>query len=240
MKRFWPGALLPVLLLGLAAAACGGDDTTPSDGSRPTATPAGAGTDGGSKSDGLSALRNVAQNSNQTTYRVVYDIEGMDPSSGEISGTLTLAAKPPKQLFSLSGEFAGEESTLTMIDDGESSFLCIETEGNQSCLRSPSGGGGSIPLPTILEVEELIETLADDKDATVREVRGQKIAGRDGKCFEIQSREGEGTVCIDEKDGILLLLDGTFDGARITLRAAEIAGAPSDSDFEPPFPVIGG
>lgn len=171
---------------------------------------------------------------------MVYEIEGGDAASGEIRGTLTLAAEPPKQLFSMSGVFAGEETSLTIIDDGESSFLCFDAAGSKSCVRSASGGSDTVPLPTFLEVEDLLDMLADDGTATAREVDGQQIASRQGRCFELSSTEGIGLVCIDTADSVLLLLEGTFASLTFTMRAVEIEDAPSAADFEPPYPIIGG
>lgn len=244
MRRFWPVALLAGLLFSFAVAACGGSDAGDGDtrqGASPTPTsePSDDG-EGAEGDDVLSLLQRVAENAGRTTYRVVYEIEGGDPDSGEIRGTLTMAADPPKQLFSLSGLFAGEESTLTIIDDGESSYLCFDAEGNQSCLRSGSGGSETVPLPTFLEVDELIGTLARDGDTTAREVQGREIAGRDARCFEIASSEGDGLVCIAKDDAVLLLIEGTFEGAVFNMRAVEIADAPTAADFEPPYPVSGG
>jgi len=242
MKRLWPAALLVALLFAFVAAACGSDDG--GEGAVPQgarATPASATDEEGQddKDDVLSSLQDAARDSGQTTYRVVYELDGSDPASGGFSGTLTLAAKPPKQLFMLAGESDGEESTIMLIDAGESSYLCTDAEGNQTCIKSASGGAGAGQMPTVLEVDDLIAGLAADADASAKEVQGQTIAGQDARCFEIKIQEGEGTVCISKKDAALLLLDGTFGGAVVSLRATEVSDSPSDSDFEPPFPVVG-
>lgn len=251
MKRYWIVGLAAIALVALGAAACGDDD----DSSKKPAAEA-TKTDGGaskeatkeatkgatkeatrSSNDGLAALQKAAKDLSKLTYKVSYEISGTDAQTGKIAGTFTLASKPPKSLFGISGDFGQGEGTFLVIDDGTSSFLCTESDGEKSCLKSKSSGAGATELPTIFSVDDLMKSIGDDSTASVKEAQGQKIAGKDGKCFDVKSKEGDGMICFSS-DGLVLLIDGQFEGSRITLKAKEASGSPTDKDFEPPYPVI--
>jgi hypothetical protein len=236
--HLWAFALTALAALSLVAAACGDDDSsggastnTPSSSS---GSPGASGTSGSSAASGLDALKKAATDLAKTTYKLTYEIKGNDPKTGALDGTFTLISKPPRSVFAVTSS----DGNIVVIDDGTYSYLCIDAEGQKNCLKSKSEGGSSaMPLPTLFNVDDIVKNISDDASTTVKDAKSRKIAGRDGKCYEVTSKEGTGTLCIDPKDGIVLLIDGTFSGSRMTLTAKEYSSTPADKDFEPPYPV---
>lgn len=228
-------ALAAIFALAMAVAACSDKETdgegagTPRSGdAQPTPT---------RSLDGLDSLRRFAESLGQDTYRLVYEMTGSDAKGQELEATLAMSADPPRQSIGLSGEFEGKKAAFILINDGKASYVCAETDGLRRCLKGQSLATSTIPLPALLDVESLIERVSADTGAKVKPAKDQRIAGQDGKCWEIEGAEGKGTFCVSEKDGVLLLMDGDFDGASFTMKAKEI-GQPSAKDFEPPFRVV--
>ncbi|MBE7518946.1 MAG: hypothetical protein HS107_06830 [Thermoflexaceae bacterium] len=227
MLRF-PFAISLVLALALAGAACN-EKPGALDGNEPgSSAPAVA---------GLDALRLFADALGKDTYRLVYEITGSDSRKGDVSATLSLAADPPRQAFGIAGEFEGERAAFTLINDGQSSYVCIQAGGPGRCLKGQSLATATIPMPALLDVESLLGRISADTDARVRPAPDQRIAGQEGQCWEIEGAEGEGAFCTARSDGALLLLEGDFDGASFKMKATEI-GRPSGKDFEPPYRVV--
>ncbi|MCC7366685.1 MAG: hypothetical protein IT303_20170 [Dehalococcoidia bacterium] len=249
------GVMALTLSLGLAACSDSGDDdnasadadetrtATQSDSTKPanntaTSTATATATTGADNSDdGLSLLRDATANLEEATYKLVYELTGEDDGTGALDGTLTIAADPPRQLMGISGSLGGEEGSFMILNDGTDSFLCVDFDGEQSCIKGTGSVTSAIPLPSIVSIEDSLDEIAGAPDVEVKEVAGQEIAGRDGRCFEVTSSEGTGLVCIDEGDGIVLLVDGEFGGSSGTLRLREYTDNPAASDFEPPYPV---
>jgi len=248
--HLWAFALTALAALSLVAAACGDDDssggannTTPSaSGSSPTSggnggggSSGGGGTSSASGSSGHDALKKAATDLTKTTYKVTYDIKGNDPKTGALNGTFTLISKPPRSVFSVTGT---DQGSIIVIEDGTYTFLCIEAEGAKNCLKSKSQATNSaLPLPTLFNVDNIVKNISNDPGTIVKDAKSQKIAGRDGKCYEVTSKQGTGTICIAPNEGIVLLIDGTFSGAKMQLTAKEYSSAPADKDFEPPYQV---
>ncbi len=241
------------LLVAATLAACGGDDggapaptptlktsasptlaaTIPAARPSPTTQPA-------SSAQANPILARVSNDLAKGTYRVAYDLSGTDASGGKIEGVMTLAAKAPSSLFSLQGRFSGLTGNLTLIDDGVSSYLCIDSQGQKSCLKNKSGTatGNPVPLPSAFAIDELFKEISTDPSTKVTEAKAQTIAGREGKCFDFDSKSGKGSFCSSEKDSVLLLLDGTFTGVKLKAVAKDVSTSPEARDFEPPYPVV--
>lgn len=184
-------------------------------------------------------LARTANSLGTATFTAVYDFAGK-ALAGDAAGTVALAAKPPKRLFSIETTTAGRRTTIITIDDGTWSYLCTDT-GATACTKAqaPDGGGGAIPPG--LDVGAIVERIAASNASTVSDAPGQRIANRDGRCYRIEGTDaGSGILCVSPGDGLLLLLDGTFGGGRITLRAREISNSPADVDFLPPYPIVEG
>ena len=188
--------------------------------------------------DGRALMRSASNRLQSETYRLVYEIKGSDPDVGDIDGTLTVSSRAPRQAFGISGRIGGDTGTFMVIQEANLAYLCVEGQGDSACLKTESNEQAPIPLPAVLSFDEAFKRLADSPSTTAREVAGQTIAGRAGRCFEVSGDEGNGLVCIQETDGLVLLMDGQFGATRGALRLKEYVPAPSDRDFEPPYEVI--
>lgn len=188
--------------------------------------------------DGRQLMRDASNRLQTATYRLVYEIKGSDPDVGEIDGTLTVSSRTPRQAFGISGRIGGDTGTFMVIQDANLAYLCVEGQGDSACLKTDSNQQAPIPLPAVLSFDETFKRLAESPGTTAREVAGQTIAGRAGRCFEVAGNEGNGLVCLQESDGLVLLLDGQFGGNQGTLRLKEYIPTPSDRDFEPPYQVV--
>lgn len=233
--------LMAVALAGvLTAAACGGDDDDDSNGDsgNGSGTPTqstGEGTPSGSATQPSGGNDELFADSSDKTYLVTYDTEFDNDGTME-KGTITFAQKPPKSVTRMSFESEGEMSDIVFIDDGTNSFSCFGSGDEGQCLKSTSSG--VVDSFALFDMKQLTDRVKEDKD--IKEVSGQKIAGRDSRCFEgtLPSDEGEeesGLFCVDKNDGII-----TFIETETTkLRATEISGKVDDKEFEPPYAIVG-
>lgn len=228
-------AFAALLALAMAVAACSDKET---DGEGVAAPRTEEGQPKSSPAlDGLDSLRRFAESLGQDTYKLVYEMTGSDSKGKQLEATLAMSADPPKQSVGLSGEFEGKKAAFILINDGKASYVCAESDGLRRCLKGQSLANSTIPLPALLDVESLVDRVSADTGAKVKPAKDRRIAGLDGKCWEIEGAEGKGTFCVSEKDGVLLLMDGDFDDASFTMKAKEV-GQPSAKDFEPPFRIV--
>jgi len=247
--RWWLGVALAATL---AIGACGGDDDgdddggdaadTPTTSTTDSTKPAGAGdgkataTPGGKASPTTSGgdLGDVFGDSSKLTYLVQYEIEFQVQGTAQ-KGTTTYAQKPPKTLTRISmGESLGVDEML-FIDDGTNSFTCTKTGAIGQCTKT-TGATGLGEAFRVLDMKKLTAMVKADRN--VKEVSGQKIAGRDSRCFEgkLDETQAENALfCVDKKDGIVTLIET----GEMKMRATEIATKVDDKEFEPPFPVVG-
>ncbi len=252
-------AFVAVFLFG---SACGGDDSskssataaaTASGSSATSAATASGGAKGTPTSaataaaSGLADLQNASKHLDAIDFKVTYESSMADSKGTPTVGSMTMAHKGKKNLIVIDGGFlggvSGDNSTgkTTIIDDGTSTFFC--TSQQKTCIKSKAGGTATNPLIGFADsfrADNLVKTFSKN-GYEVKSVAGQKIAGRDGKCYEGKGPDGSGTICLDSKTGILLLIDGTSTVAgqkvKTVLKAKEATDSPSDADFNPPYPV---
>jgi outer membrane lipoprotein-sorting protein len=251
--------LIMAALLATFAAACGGDDDAASSDAPSTtdasskdktpatkpakdgdsSTPAASASSGGND-DAISTLSEAVKDYSKATFKVVYDYTGVSGNGTAFAAKLTTAQKPPKTLLAIDGDMGnGRPGKFSMVYDGKINYMC--TTDPDTCLNA--GAGPSSDVGIGLSPEDLLDTFssAAGTDTEVKSTSGQKVAGRDGKCFSVKSKtEGSGTICLDKKTGLLLLLEGVNgpDGSgTINFKATSFDDSPSDDDFKPPYPV---
>ncbi|MCE7929325.1 MAG: zinc ribbon domain-containing protein [Chloroflexi bacterium CFX7] len=206
------------------------------------------------------------------TFKVTYEVKGGDAVSGtEIDALLTLVSAPPRMAMTfnagkkgldLTEMFGGEESgfevtegsgvieSLTFIYDGEkTAFLCVkmvDEEGQcQESDAQPEEGEEPFSLENTLT--EAVDTGSEDEATELVEVKGQKIAGRDARCFELKRKEEteenksdiKVTFCVDKQEGLPLLLqgkgtgEGSIDtGELLGEDSVDTEGLPSELEIE--------
>lgn len=237
--------LMALALAGaLTAAACGGDDDSGDNGGNgaggeTTQTAGGSTPSGGTGGSATSTAGNdspvsdLLADASDKTYRVSYEVAfTVDGKTQE--GKMTFAQKPPKNLMSISITGSEDFEELAMIDDGKDSFTCFKSGDSGQCLKS-LGAGGLGENFTLFDMKKVTQRVKEDKN--VKEVSGQKIAGRDSRCFEgtFDETNEKSTVCIDKRDGIMTLVESPST----RLKATEISDKVDDKLFEPPYPVVG-
>lgn len=249
--RFLMAAALAAML---TAAACGGDDDDTGDdtdnpgggdatqtttGQTTTGqTPSGGnGGGGGTATPGTSGdddFSDLLADASDKTYAVSYEIEIKGDDGKTQAGSVTFAQEPPKSRMEISLGDEADFEELILIEDGTSSFTCFKSGDSGQCLKSGATGGLGDNF-TLFDVKRVVARVKEDKD--IKEVSGQKIAGRDSRCFEgkFPDTEEEGLFCIDKSDGILTLIDS----ASTKFKATEISTKLEDKLFEPPYPVVG-
>lgn len=257
-----PLMLVMAALLAVLGAACGGDDdaapttaaaTTTgasSANSTPATTPAkeggsaspAASAKSGGNEDALATLRGAVKDYSKASFKVTYDFKGVDDAGKEFAAKLTTGQKPPKNIMILDGDFGtGTPGTITFINDGTDSFMCT-ADPQKTCIKTGPSQPESVGIG--LQPEDFLDSFTKDIGTEVKEISGQKVAGRDGKCYSVKSTtEGTGTLCVDKKTGLLLLVDATtvVDGKeqKVGMKATAFDDNPSDNDFKPPYPVSG-
>lgn len=210
------------------------------------ATPGGSG--GQLTGSGADSLRKLAKETKNKTYKAVYDVKLVNSEQKlNIEGTLTVASKPPKQSY-LGIDVMDEtkqRQEIVFIQDGDDSYFCTGGGlgalggGEKVCARQKgsSGGIGADALGGF-SIAELIDGVASESDVKVTETRGQKVAGRDTKCWTVKSKESDGIVCADEGAGVILLAEGKFEGGQTNMKAKSVSTSVSDNDFKPPYKVV--
>jgi hypothetical protein len=264
MRHSWKFAIagLAVVALMSFAAACGDDDNTSKDTATPagtttqavttaetSATAEGSATEGnataeassteGTASDAIDDLQKSSDNFVKANYDVTYELT--TTSDGKTStSTMVVKHKDNKDYLAINGDVdgSGEKTDAIIIDDGTNSYICTETE--KACLKTTSTNstGGIGQMFTALKPDKLLDAIGSEEGAKVDETSGQKIAGRDAKCYDITSSEGNGTICFDKDTDIMLSLKMTnaTDG-NTNFEATKVGGSPGDDDFKAPYPV---
>lgn len=238
--------LMTLALAGmLTAAACGGDDDDSGDdaanggGGEATQT-AGEGTpsggNGGSATpaaDDDDPVSDLLADASDKTYRVTYEVAFTEDGATQ-EGEMTFAQKPPKSLMQIAISGSEDFEELAMIDDGTDSYTCFKSGDSGQCLKS-LGADGLGENFTLFDMKKVTQRVKEDK--SIKEVSGQKIAGRDSRCFEgtFDETGEQSTVCIDKRDGILTFIESEST----KIKATEISDKVDDKLFEPPYPVIG-
>jgi hypothetical protein len=182
--------------------------------------------DGGDEVD-ADDFRELTEGQDELTYSVTYEVLGSG-TEGEDMGFWTIAQDPPKRAVILS--FEGSEDRFWLIEDGENSYTCYEADGEGVCLESGPATGDI--LPPGADIDETVDEA--EESTSIREIDGRTIAGRDARCFEYDDANGDsGTMCLDEENGVLLLLEG--EGFSMT--AQEVSTDVDPGVFEPPFDI---
>lgn len=240
-------------LAALAAAACSGDDdakATPAPSASAAAAapgqetavkpsaPAGAG-GGQVTGSGVDALKKLSTDLRGKTYQVVYDLSrpATGGSTAGTKGTVTISQKPPRTAFKIETPDAGGQ-LIVAINDGKDAYFCIKGTTPEGLCTKASGSGGLADLANFANVNEILKNLEGKSDVT--EARGQTIAGREARCFDVKNSggaSGTATACFDKNDGLLLLSETTTGNEKVTLRATKVTTTVGDDTFALPYKV---
>lgn len=190
------------------------------------------------------------------TFKVTYEVKGKDAVSGTtVNAQLTIVSAPPRlavhfdagskglDLSKMAGD--GEDGGFTseggvmqtlslIIDEDGSSIICSKMVGEDGqCERSVADPEDE-PASVDTALNDVVSSGSEDEAMETVEVKGQKIAGREARCFELRRKEdtGEGKsdvkalFCVDKQEGIPLLFEGkgTSEGA---INAGEVLGEDS-------------
>lgn len=167
------------------------------------------------------------------TYSVSYEIEITSDGKTQ-QGSVTFAQEPPKSRMQIALGDSEDFEELILIEDGTNSYTCVKSGDSGQCFKSGATGGLGANF-TLFDVTRLVQRVKEDKD--IKEVSGQKIAGRDSRCFEgkFPDTAEEGLFCVDKSDGILTLIDSEST----KFKATEISTKVDEKLFEPPYPILG-
>ena len=261
MRRSFAWLASGLLAIVLATAACGGGDggnngepsgngnaspTATAGANSPTTTAGGqtatatATTRSGEDSAARQELNKLLEGYSKANYRVVYDIVS-GSGSQTTSGTMVWYSKPPKFRFDFQATEAGQTQQFIFIADNETSYLCSQVQGQNACLRFPTGQAEQGGLGDVGgDLSKALNEIAEDIENTqVTQSGTRNIAGQKATCFTVTGRifdvEQEGLICLSD-DGVPLLIEA--EGANGgTLEAKEFSKGVSDDDFKPPYPV---
>ncbi len=228
MTPLRPIALACIALLGAVSLVGCSDDGTDDAAGSPAPSTASSTAVGG-----RDVLLRTVNGLTTSTYRAVYDLSASQAGT-QVTGTLTLSAKPPSSAIIVDGTIAGQTGKVVAIADGTSTYFCLKAGGQESCLKSAMTPGATAPSIPGFDINATLGALTADPNLKVQPVVGQTIAGKQAECWNIDGQSGKGLFCA--ADNLLLLMDGTFGGATATLKAREI-GQPQADDFEPPYSV---
>lgn len=223
-------ALTVALLLG--AAACG-QRVSPRDGEQ-TDQGQGAETGGGD-------LRSLAAKWQETSATIRYEQKVEGAQGQGPGGTVTLYWMPP-DAWRL--DFEGQGTAATTISRGDTTFICggAQGGGEPSCFKTESTEGAPTGPLFFGDPRNITENLPADAPV---ERTTTTIAGEEASCFSVTGGQGgpaggPSEWCFSQ-DGLLLRQRTSTEGqgaGSVALEAIEISREVSESDFEPPFPVV--
>ncbi len=158
-----------------------------------------------STADASSVFRDLTKDRATETQAVTYNLVLVDDGATR-TGTWRIVQDPPKSLvsFAIDGSDGG---TFWIIDDGESSIICFDTDSEPGqCVKTGDSSLSDSLVPSVVDVDETFDGVEHAPNVT--EVGGRTIAGRSARCFEYDdtTNADTGTICLDGSDGILLAL----------------------------------
>lgn len=242
-----PPLTVAIMVLAGLAAACSGDDS--SDEAEPTeATSTEETLDEGSdqsEDEAATTTGDASTTAVETPDEAELDeiVDRFDDVEAKITyrlddGTeMTLVQQPPNRAYLTpqGGVYAlGDEVVFCNLEGGAQCFRIPGAEGAAAGLEA-SGFLG--PFATVAALFDLAR-LPGISDAGSR-----SIAGRTARCIDYDPQavaeaagvtDVDGTICIDERDGYLLLYEATDQaGVTTSIEAVEV-GQPQASDFDLP------
>ncbi|MFQ5380867.1 MAG: hypothetical protein ACE5EF_04485 [Dehalococcoidia bacterium] len=169
--------------------------------------------------------------------------------------------------------------SIAIITDGEKAWVCQKAVSEEGECQESVIESEEDQLDLSGMFDEVLQTGSEDELFKGKEIRGRKIAGRQARCYSLdrsneQPAEGEVTsnttftVCVDEAEGLPLLIEGTATAggdlnsavddassesggllggielgqdsidASWALKAKSVEFKASDSDFRPPYKVV--
>jgi hypothetical protein len=240
--------ILPALLL-FALAACGGDDDD-TDAPTTPAAPAAEGTPAETDSDdddadapdpsngaGAEEFAALFRNFATATFRVTWQME--TTFDGEsFTGEMTWYQDSPNQRhrFDFDSAGMGFEGSMTMIQTADDTLTCFDG----TCLSAGAMPMFDDPAEDLTEQFEELEQQA--LAGNIRPAGTRTIAGTQAICFEFDAGaidDDDGTVvaCISP-EGVPLYSEWESVDGRSLMEATSYSTSVSDSDFEPPYPVM--
>lgn len=167
------------------------------------------------------------------SYNVTADAVDTDP----FEGALTLYQSPDRTRVDFEAETGGETVEGSTIDTPDKSYVCIDADGEQTCLELSRGTQSPFPIPGD-EITETVSDFEDDADQySVTVADSRVLAGTSAECFDIDGPDGIGTMCFSA-DGVMLLMELDGPEGSYRMEATEYRTGVSDADFEPPYPIV--
>jgi hypothetical protein len=228
-----------VASVAIVGYACGGggdnDGDSSGDDNGPSATQTPADTGGGDNTTG-SVTATAAEQATATSTsdanlppakgKVTYTYDDTKADGTPSSGTFTVYTDPPN----VRSDTTESDGTLTVvIETPDATYFCAGS--SSSCYLSSDTGN----LESLFLIYRDWFATAQEQGISLTE---SSIAGTDAFCYSGEDNGETNTICISD-DSLLLSLDGTLhDGTKSHWLATSYSTDVSDSDFEPPYPVI--
>lgn len=198
-------------------------------------------------------LETLLARTGDKAFRVEYEL-AFEEKTSEISleASFTLAAASPRFALTIDAgedgldfsEFGDEFEDpdaepiepiekIAIITDGEKGWACFKFVGQDGeCEESViEDSDDEIDLSSIFD--EVLNTGTEDELLNGQEIRGRKIAGRDARCYSMDRSEEADvnsnttfTVCVDDAEGLPLLVEGTLSAS------GDLDGAVEDNTGE--------
>lgn len=220
----------------LALVACGGDSDD--DPETPGATGTAASTAEATPSESANeAFDELSSGFAEATFNVTYESETAleePPFTGEqVTAEWVWMQSGENSRFEFDGGMVGFEGTMIIITTPDQSLICV----GQGCLGSPPDlpiyGSPSGPLSE--EVMGLRDVVLAGE---VTETEGREIAGAQARCFDFDSADGSGNICLSES-GVPLFAEVQGSAGALLLEALEYSETVEPTSFDPPYEVTG-
>ncbi len=255
MRKPWMILMALVAMLSLALVACGGDDDDDDDNGdgspRPTATQSsggngngnGNGGGNGGSGDAETDFRARANALEGKTFSATFQIRYEDSIDGIQDGTMRFAVDPEGGRFALFIDASGDGGLVrgAFIETPDASYICFdEPPDDPGCIDlALLGGSGGLfaGLFSGFNVQGLIADAAENA-GRVERIADRTINGRSAECYQFEDVDGDGVACFDKQTGVVLFVQGEDSDGNFRLETASYSESVSDSDFEPPFPLV--
>lgn len=197
------------------------------------------------RGESLAALQKAAQAFQATSYHLVYDMEWYDPYLGASTATMTFDAL--NGAYAMAGTMTSDNGDgpetwqIHVIDDGTDAYLCMGIAGlppeDSTCMKTPSTGTLDADMGLSLDIEALLDEALAGSGVEVAEVEGRTIAGYEGRCFQVETEEADLLICVNEAEGLPLLVEGKDGDGTGHMILREFSHEPPADAFIPPYPV---
>lgn len=186
----------------------------------------------------------LAAKFSKTSFKADYTLTSTS-SEEPLNGTLVLYKDGADRFrFDITSQQDGQNTTLTLIDDKDSSIFCLDDAGDLAPILGVEPGKGvcikNDPNDSAGGLTDVLQNFKDlaSSDTTVTNKSTRDIAGQDARCFDYQSKgsSDRNQTCFSS-DGVPLYDNSQSDSDTTTMEATRLEGTVPPDAFKVPYEI---